>query len=130
MRAHAKAHVGEIHRAEADADVLELDAERHGGGGLQEEQHAAGHEQLVDGGRVQHRPDHQKMQHGAGDRDQDDAEQRREQERHAALVGVVDAVHADHDQLGVADPHHVDDAEDEVQAERQQRQQARPAAAR
>ena len=45
-------------------------------------------------------------------RDQHDAEQRGEQERHAALVGVVDAVHADHDQLGVADPHHVDDAED------------------
>ena len=48
----------------------------------------------------------------------------REQERRAALVGVVDAVHADHHQLGVADPHHVDDAEDQVEAERQQRQQA------
>ena len=35
-----------------------------------------------------------------------------------------DGVHADHDQLGVADPDDVDDAEDEVEAERQQRQQA------
>jgi hypothetical protein len=36
----------------------------------------------------------------------------------------VDAVHADHHHLGVADPHHVDDAEDQVQPERQQREQA------
>ena len=46
------------------------------------------------------------------------------EERRAALVGVVDAVHADHHQLGVADPHHVDDAEDQVEPEREQRQQA------
>ena len=40
------------------------------------------------------------------------------------LDQVVHAVHADHHQLGVADPGHVDDAEDQVQPERQQRQHA------
>ena len=49
---------------------------------------------------------------------------RREDERRAALVGVEDAVHADHHQLGVTDPHHVDDAENQIQPERQQREQA------
>src|SRR6185503_8050265 len=39
-------------------------------------------------------------------------------------VQVVDRVHAAHDQLGVADPDHVDDAEDQVEPERQERQQA------
>jgi hypothetical protein len=57
------------------------------------------------------------------ERHQQDPEQGRERKRHAALVGVVDAVHADHHELGIANPHHVDDAEDEVQAERQQCQQ-------
>ena len=65
------------------------------------------------------------MQEGAGDGGQDDAKQGRQQERRAALVRVVDAVHANHHHLGVADPHHVDDAENEVQPQRQQRQQAR-----
>ena len=100
------------------------------GGGLQEEQHAAGDEELVDRRRVEHGPDDEVMQDDAGERDQHDADQGRDEERHAALVGVVDAVHADHHQLGVADPHDVDDAEDQVQSERQQRQQAREAAGR
>ena len=64
------------------------------------------------------------VQQHAGERDQHDAEQRGDEERRSALVGVVDAVHADHHQLGVADPHHVDDAEDEIEPEREQRQQA------
>ena len=45
------------------------------------------------------------------------------EERRAALVGVKDAVHADHHEFGVADPHHVDDAEDEIEPEREQREQ-------
>ena len=36
----------------------------------------------------------------------------------------VDHVHAAHDELGVADPHHVDDAEDQVEAKRQESQHA------
>ena len=117
-------HVEGVERAEPDAEVLEVDAEHHGGGGLQEEQHAAGDEQLVDRRGIEHRADDEVVQRDAGERDQHDAEQRRGEERHPALVGVVDAVHADHHQLGVADPHHVDDAEDQVEAEREQRQQA------
>ena len=40
------------------------------------------------------------------------------------LHQIIHAIHADHDEFGVADPGHVDDAEDQVQAERQQRQHA------
>jgi hypothetical protein len=39
-------------------------------------------------------------------------------------VQVVHGVHADHDQLGVADPDDVDHAEDQVQSQREQRQDA------
>ena len=56
----------------------------------------------------------------AGDADQRGQQVRevidREQEEHA--------VHAQHDQLGVADPHDIDHAEDQVQSERQQCQYA------
>src|SRR5438552_2606366 len=37
---------------------------------------------------------------------------------------TVDRVHAAHDQLGIGNPHHIDDPEDQVEAERQQRQDA------
>jgi len=37
-------------------------------------------------------------------------------------VHEVDGVHPDHHQLGVADPHHVDHAEHEVESEREQRE--------
>src|SRR5438094_301361 len=37
---------------------------------------------------------------------------------------IIHPVHADHDQLGIADPGDVDHAEDQVQPERQQRQHA------
>ena len=67
MRAHEKLMSAKLKRAEPDAEVLELDAERHGGGGLQQEQHAAGDQQLVDGRRVEHRPDHQEVQQRAAD---------------------------------------------------------------
>ena len=61
----------------------------------------------------------------AEQRDAGDARGHRGEQRPVVLhVQRVDRVHADHDHLGVADPHHVDDAEDQVQAERQQRQQA------
>src|SRR3546814_13965341 len=39
-------------------------------------------------------------------------------------VEEIDRVHAEHDQLGIADPHHVDDAEDDVEPQRKQRQDA------
>jgi hypothetical protein len=64
------------------------------------------------------------VQRHAGERDQRNPDCRRHEERHAGLVAVVDAVHADHHQLGVADPHHVDDAEDQVEPKREQREQA------
>jgi len=37
----------------------------------------------------------------------------------------VDHVHAAHDEIGIGDPHHVDYAEDQVQSEGEQRQDAR-----
>ena len=119
-----KAHVGDVQRSQADTQRLELDAEHHGGAGLQQEQHPTGDQQLVDRWGIEHRADHQIMQHGARQRDKNHAKQRRQQEWRAALMGIVDAVHADHHELGVADPHHVDDAEDEVQSQGQQSEQA------
>ncbi len=47
----------------------------------------------------------------------------REPDRHMVdRVEEVHPVHAEHDQLGVADPDDVDDAEHQVQSERQKRQ--------
>ena len=40
--------LAEIQRRQVDADILVFDAEHHGRCCLQEEQHAAGHQQLVD----------------------------------------------------------------------------------
>ena len=49
----------------------------------------------------------------------------RERKRHS-IYGVkkIDHVHAAHDDVGIGDPHHVDHAKNQVQAERQQRQHA------
>src|SRR5581483_495320 len=40
------------------------------------------------------------------------------------LDQVIHAIHTDHDQLRIADPGHIDDAEDQVEPERKQRKQA------
>jgi len=77
----------------------------------QEEQHAPGDQQLIDRLGAEHRPDHELVQ--------DDAQQLRRSRppppsrRSAPVVlhvQVIHRVHAAHDQLGIADPHHVDDA--------------------
>jgi hypothetical protein len=68
-------------------------------------------------------PDHQLVHQRAEQRHQQDAEREGPKQRHAVVdIEEVDRVHADHHQLGVADPDHVDHAEDQVQPERQQRQ--------
>ena len=118
-------HLGEFQHRHPYAEVAEVDAERDGGEALQHEQHAAGGEQLVDRRRREQGRDDKQMQQRAQPRDQQDGEGGGHvigQPEH--LDQVVHAVHADHDQFGVADPGDVDDAEDQVQPERQQRQHA------
>ncbi len=57
---------------------------------------------------------------------QGDAQQHRQHKRQTeGLVSVKDAVHAHHHEFGITDPDHVDHAEDQVQAQRQQGQQTR-----
>ena len=118
-------HLAERQHRQADAEIAEVDAEGDGGETLQDEQHAAGGEQLVDLRRRQQRRDDDVMQRRAERRDQQDGDRRRGPVRQAEnLDQVIHAVHADHDQFRVADPGHVDDAEDQIEPERQQRQHA------
>ena len=57
--------------------------------------------------------------------DQQDRKRRGDPVRHAEYLDhVIHAVHADHHQFGVADPGDVDDAEDQIEPEREQRQHA------
>ena len=118
-------HLADRQHRQADAEVAEVDAEGDGGKALQDEQHAAGREQLVDRRRGQQRRDDDVMQRRAKGRDQQDRKRRRSPVRQAEYLDhVVHAVHADHDQFGVADPGDVDDAEDQVEPKREQRQHA------
>ena len=65
------------------------------------------------------------VQHDAKYADTRNADHRRDQERHVIdLEQEEHAVHAKHDQFGVADPHDVDHAEDQVQPQRKQCQHA------
>ncbi len=121
----AEMHLADRQHRQADAEIAEVDAEGDGGKALQDEQHAAGREQLVDRRRGQQRRDDDVMQRRAERRHQQDRERRSDPVRQAEYLDhVVHAVHADHDQFGVADPGDVDDAEDQVEPERQQRQHA------
>ena len=55
----------------------------------------------------------------------DDPDQAGERQRYAILgIEEIDRVHSAHDDVGIGDPDHVDDAEDQVQPERQQREHA------
>src|SRR5262249_37066894 len=121
----ADKHVGDGQHGQADAEVTEVDAEHDGGGTLQEEQHAARREQLVDRCRTQEWGDHQQMQYDAQYTDAGDADRRSDQKRHAVDFEQEEhAVHAEHDQFGIADPYDVDHAEDQVQPKCQQGQHA------
>ena len=121
----AEMHLAERQHRQADAEVAEVDAEGDGGEALQDEQHAAGRQQLVDRRRRQQRRDDEVVQRSPKARDQQDGQRCGGPVRHAEhLDQVVHPVHADHDQFGIADPGHVDDAEDQVEPERQQRQHA------
>ena len=115
----------DLEHGQAQAEVLELDAEHDGRRGLQEEQDAAGGQELVDGRGAEQRGDHEHVQDHAEDGDAGDAGHGRDRERRVVdAVEEVHAVHAEHDQLGVADPDDVDDAEDEVEAEREEGEDA------
>ena len=121
----AEIHLAEQEHRQADAEVAEIDAEGDGGKALQDEQHPAGGEQLVDRRCREQRRDDEIMQRRAKQRDQHNDERRGGPVRQAIdLHQEIHAVHADHDELGIADPGDVDDAEDQVQPERQQRQHA------
>ena len=57
--------------------------------------------------------------------DDQDRRRRRRAERPAVVdVQPIDRVHAAHDEIGIGDPDHIDHAEDQVEAERKQRQHA------
>ncbi|OIM89432.1 hypothetical protein BLN97_39260 [Bradyrhizobium elkanii] len=121
----AEIHLAERKHRQADAEIAEVDAEGDGGKALQDEQHAAGGEQLVDRRRGQQRGDHEEMQRAAEQRHQQDDQRRGGPVWQAVVLHeIVHAVHADHHKLGVADPGDVDDAEDQVEPEREQRQHA------
>ena len=48
-----------------------------------------------------------------------------ERKRHAVFgVEKIESIHAAHDDVGIGDPHHVDNAEDQIESEREQRQHA------
>jgi hypothetical protein len=124
-RYEAEVHAAELQRRQVHADVAELDAEGKRRHRLQEEQHSAGDQQLVDRLGGEHRSDDELVQQRAERSDHQDRGQHRQPQRPAEhVVRVEHRVHADHHQLGVTDPHHVDDAEDQVQAEREQREHA------
>src|SRR5262249_30770726 len=75
--------------------------------------------------RIQDRRDDQEVDEHAEAGDANDRDQAGQRQRHAILgVEEIDRVHAAHHDIGVTDPHHVDDAEDQVQSERQQRKHA------
>ena len=64
---------------------------------------------------------HQNAEHGhAGD-----GHGARQQQRPAEPgIEPIDHIHAAHDEVGIGDPHHVDHAEDQVEAKRKERQHA------
>src|SRR3569833_1072746 len=65
------------------------------------------------------------MQRRAEHRDQDNGERRGDEIAEAVdLHHEIHGIHADHHEFGVADPGHVDDAEDQIEPEREQRQHA------
>ena len=118
-------HLGKLQHRQANAEIAEVDAEGDGGEALQQEQHAAGGEQLVDRRRGEQRRDHEVMQRGAKQGDQQDGEWRRDEIGDAVILHQeVHSIHPDHDELGIADPGDVDDAEDQIEPEREQRQHA------
>jgi hypothetical protein len=117
--------LGSLEHGQAQAEVLELDAEHDGRRGLQEEEDAAGGQELIDGRGAEQRGDHEDVQDHAQDGNAGDAGHGRDRERRVVdAVDEVHAVHAENDQLGIADPDHVDDAEDEVEAEREEGEHA------
>ena len=69
----AQVQLAHLQRWQDDAEALELDAKGQRGRALEQEQHAAGHEQLVDRLSAQHRADHELVQRGAQHGDQGDA---------------------------------------------------------
>src|SRR6185312_8753648 len=119
---------------ERDEDAADLDgghvdpdrpvvrAPQQGGRGLDEEQEAAGGEELVDRRAREDRGDDQQVHERAQHRPDHDRSEAREPERPAPRDQEVDRVHAERDQIHVGDPDDVDDAEDEVEAEGEQGQ--------
>ena len=76
------------------------------------------------GGLAEDRRDHEDVDADAEERAQPERHQGGSQNGQPYTWFVVDRVHAEHDQVHVDDPHDVDDAEDEVQAEGEEGQDA------
>ncbi|KZS00409.1 Uncharacterized protein APZ42_003283, partial [Daphnia magna] len=121
----ADEEVAHLDDRQAQADVAEVRPEQQRREALEEEEQPARRQQLVDRRRSQDGRDDELVDQHAQDGDEDDGDDGRDRQRHA-MDGIepVDGVHAAHHQLGVGYPHDVDDAEDEVEAQRQQRQDA------
>ncbi len=114
-------HLAEFHRWHLHAEAAEVGGEHQRRGALQHEEHAAGGEHLVDRRRGQQGPDHEEVQQEAEHGDDGQAGGEGEGERPARLgVEEPHGVHAHHDQLRVAEPDHVDDADHQVQPEHRQ----------
>jgi len=107
------------------ADRPVIGGPQEGGEGLEEEKEAAGGQELVDGCAAEDGGDDQQV-HGDAERGaEDDGGQAAEPHRPAVdLDQEVDEVHAEHDEVDVGDPHDVDDAEDQVEAQREQGEDA------
>ncbi len=117
--------VADLDDRQTDAEIAEIGAKQQRRETLEKKEKAAGGEKLVDRRRAQDRLDDQQVDQHAQQRYEQDGRGAGEQHGPAIDVGQpVDRVHAEHDELGIGDPHDVDHAEDEVEPERQQCQHA------
>ena len=93
--------------------------------GLQEEEEPARREQLVQRGRVEDGRNDEQVHEHAEQRDEADPPEPGEPDRPpGGRDEEVDRIHAEHHEIDVRDPDDVDHAEDEVEAERQEREHA------
>ena len=116
----------DLEHRQAHADIAEVGGENQRGEALQEVEQAAGGEELVDRRRAENRCNDQEVDQHAEDGHADNRCRKRERKRPAEYgKQPIDHVHAAHDEIGIGDPHHVNYAEDQVQAQGEQRQHAR-----
>src|SRR5262249_10250586 len=107
------------------ADIAKIRAKQKRGEALQKKEEPSGCEQLIDGGRAEDWRDDQRMHNEPEPGDGGNCDKKNEWQRPAQVHEEdVDDVHAAHDEIGIRDPYHIDDAEDQIETERKQRQHA------